>query len=225
MNKPVNNDSSTTKKLSNKTIKLIVIAVLIVVLAILIPIGYALFSDTDRKDTDARLGEIEVTLVEDWPDPGDQYTPTTEPGEPDPDPETYNEYGIKKYSKKIHGHSVAELDSYVRVRCIPIIEYKNPSTEQWVTVPVNQDNISVTVTGDSWVSSGNYWYYKKVLRGFADTDEMNISWNVLEIPSEIAGNPIRTNVKVLLEYSQASNDAWKNNFQISELPEGVQSYE
>ena len=225
MNKKVDNSENATKRISSRTIKLIIIGILIAILAILVPVGYSLFSDTDNKDTNARLGEIEVELIEDWPKPGDEYTPPTDPENPNPVPETYNEYGIKKYSKQIHGHSRAELDSYVRVRCIPIIEYKNPSTEEWITVPVTQDNIIVNITGDTWVNEGNYWYYTKVLKENENTDNMNISWEVAQVPSEIAEYPIRTNVKVLLEYSQASNDAWKNIFQINELPEGVEEYQ
>ena len=222
MNQNIENAAKTTKKMSSRTIKLIIIAILIAILAILVPVGYSLFSDTDTKNTETRLGEIEVELVEDWPDPGDEYTP---PGDPTPDTETYNEYGISKQSKKVHGHSNAEVDAYVRIRCIPIIEYKNPSTEEWITLPVTQDNIIVNVTGDTWVSQGNYWYYTKVLKQNENTDDMNINWEIAEIPSEVAEYPIRTNVKVLLEYSQASNDAWKNNFQIEALPEGVQAYQ
>ena len=33
---------------------------------------------------------------------------------------------------------------------------------------------------------------------------------------------IRTDVRVLLEYSQVSNEVWKDIFQIEELPEGVE---
>ena len=91
MNKKVDNSENATKRISSRTIKLIIIGILIAILAILVPVGYSLFSDTDNKDTNARLGEIEVELIEDWPKPGDEYTPPTDPENPNPVPETYNE--------------------------------------------------------------------------------------------------------------------------------------
>ena len=73
--------------------------------------------------------------------------------------------------------------------------------------------------------------YKKILKGLQNaegpyvTDDMNLSWQVAEIPSEIASYPIRTNVRVLLEYAQTTNDMWKELFQIEQLPQGVQTVE
>ena len=44
-----------------------------------------------------------------------------------------------------------------------------------------------------------------------------------EMPSEIARyENIRTDVRVILEYSQTTNEAWKDIFQIENLPEGVE---
>lgn len=223
--KNVNSTNQTkTKKMSMKSLKFIILVILIAVFVILIPVGYSLFSDTDSAETETRLGEIDVELKENWPNPDDEYTPQPDEQNPNPEPELYDEYGIKKYSKEIYGHSVAELDSYVRVRCIPVVEYKNQHTGEWVTVPVSQDAITVTVSGDDWTKSGDYWYYKNVLIGYEDTEKMNIDWTVNEIPSEIAQYPIRTDVRVILEYAQASNNMWKNIFQIEQLPEGVQQY-
>ena len=51
---------------------------------------------------------------------------------------------------------------------------------------------------------------------------MDISWQVSELPSELAENPVRTNVRVILEYAQTTNDMWKDLFQIESLPQGVE---
>ena len=96
---------------------------------------------------------------------------------------------------------------------------------------MSQDKFVINVTGDTWTKSGDYWYYKKILKGLQNaegpyvTDDMNLSWQVAEIPSEIASYPIRTNVRVLLEYAQTTNDMWKELFQIEQLPQGVQTVE
>lgn len=218
-----------------KNQKIIIIAILLIVLIILIPIGYALFSHTKNDETSTKIGELNVILVEDWPEPGDTYTPPSD-GTTTPDDETYDEFGISKKTKSIHGESVAELNAYVRVRLIPIVEYfvednENPGEGEWITAPVSQDKFVINVTGDTWTKSGDYWYYKKILKGLQNaegpyvTDDMNLSWQVAEIPSEIASYPIRTNVRVLLEYAQTTNDMWKELFQIEQLPQGVQTVE
>lgn len=211
-------------KLKDST-KFLILAVLIVILLVLIPIGYALFSNTKQENVSTHIGKIKVELVEDWPEPGQTVTVDDETGTPQE--ETYDEFGINKKTKTIHGHSTEELSSYVRVRLIPVIEYYVSDGEdgQWITAPVSQDKFVVNVEGDSWVRDGYYWYYKKILPGFSDTDNMNISWQVAEIPTEIASYPIRTNVRVLLEYAQTTNDMWKDLFQIDRLPAGIQTPE
>ena len=75
--------------------KLLITLVLLMIFAILIPIGYALFSNAKQDETETHIGEIEVELVENWPELGD----TVEIGE-NPDgtkiTETYTESGITR---------------------------------------------------------------------------------------------------------------------------------
>lgn len=216
-----NGNSARVKE--NTKLKFLILAILLTVLIILIPIGYALFSHTKQDEAPTHIGKIKVELVEDWPDIGDQVT--VDDGTGTPQEETYDEFGISKKTKVIHGHSVEELSSYVRVRLIPIVEYYVSEGEngQWITAPVSQDKFGINVTGDKWIKSGDYWYYTKILPGFQDTDDMNISWQVADIPTEIASYPIRTNVRVLLEYAQTTNDMWKELFQINKLPAGIET--
>lgn len=210
-----------------KKIKLLIIPILLIVFIVLIQIGYALFTHKVDDEIPANIGKIRVDLVEDWPEYG-------QPDGDDPESEVYDEFGLTRKTKVIYGHSVEQMNAYVRVRLIPIIEYYVSSGEddgEWITAPVSQDQFVVTVTGDSWTKSGDYWYYKKILKGLQnlegpyDTDEMNISWQVAEIPSSLATYPIRTNVRVLLEYAQTTNDMWKKLFNIEQLPQGVQTVE
>ena len=242
-------------KLNEKTIlkdstKFLILAILIVILIVLIPIGYALFSNTKQENVSTHIGKIKVELVEEgWPDlPDDHNVEDREypdivvgedPNTGAPITEKYTEAGTTKNTKSIYGHSADELDAYVRVRCIPIVQYfvpdddgadYNGDTQQkgnWVTLPVTQNQIVVNVTSedDSWVKDGDYWYYKNILKANNNTKKMNIEWEVAEIPNEVYSYAIRTDVRVILEYSQTTNDMWKEVFQINNLPAGIETPE
>lgn len=208
-----NGNKKSTKLVENK--KLVIIAILLLIFFVLLSIGFALFSDIKSEESNLRIGEIEVVLVEDWP---------KEIGEPSSDDSTevYDEYGIEKYSKTVSGKSVAELDSYVRIRCIPIVQYYEEETEgeegKWITTSIPQKDIKVTIDSEDWVEDGDYWYYKNILKGYEQTTDLNIDWIILDMPSELASKKIRTDVKVILEYAQTTNNMWKNIFQIEDLP-------
>lgn len=217
------------KTTSNKNIKLVVIVALLIAFIVLIPVGYALFSDHKQDTATAKVGKIEVILKENWPERGES-DPNGEPGD------KYDEFGIKKYTKKIWGQSVGDLPAYVRVRCIPIVEYYvEPATGEtegkWITAPVPQENIQVLVTAKdnsdvtTWIQGGDYWYYKNILPAGADTASMTVDWQVVELPSELSGKRIRSDVRVILEYSQTTNNKWKEIFKIDALPEGVEEAE
>lgn len=217
------------KTTSNKNIKLVVIVALLIAFIVLIPVGYALFSDHKQDTATAKVGKIEVILKENWPERGES-DPNGEPGD------KYDEFGIKKYTKRIWGQSVGDLPAYVRVRCIPIVEYYvEPATGEtegkWITAPVPQENIQVLVTAKdnsdvtTWIQGGDYWYYKNILPAGADTASMTVDWQVVELPSELSGKRIRSDVRVILEYSQTTNNKWKEIFKIDALPEGVEEAE
>ena len=212
-----------TKSVSNSKIKWIVLAVLLVIFIALIPAGYALFSDHKKDTTEAKVGKIEVILKEDWPDMGETYGNDDE----------YDEFGIQKYTKKIWGQSVGNLPAYVRVRCIPIVEYyvepeEGETQGQWITAPVDQDSILLSVTAKdneqnaTWLKGGEYWYYKNILPAGEDTAPINVEWTVTDLPNGLSGKRIRTDVRVILEYAQTTHDKWKELFQIDALPDGVE---
>ncbi|MCR5145931.1 MAG: hypothetical protein K6B70_01070 [Clostridia bacterium] len=217
-----------TKIASKKNVKLIIIFALLAALVILIPIGYALFSDKDKDKNDTTIGKINVSLEEDWPPRGETYTDPTNPGES----EEYDEFGIKKYTKKVWGKTTEDLPAYVRIKCIPIVEYNTDKTNgqgDWVIAPVPQESIVVNITpanddnGATWVYSNGYWYYKKILKQKNDeTTKMDINWQIDELPSELQGYHVRADVRVILEYAQTTHDMWKDIFQIESLPEGVE---
>lgn len=193
--------------------KKIIISATIIALLIISTVVWALF--TARKDDDANIqvGEIEVVLEEDWPD-------------------DVTEFGIERNQKKVWGRSTGDKKAYVRMRFVPIVEYyyvekddnDNITLAEWRTAPIPQENIRVKVKNASdWVLQGNYYYYKSILNPGETTSKIDIEWEVYEMPSEIARyEKIRTDVRVILEYAQTTNDAWKELFQIEALPSGVE---
>ena len=196
-----------SKILQNK--KMLIILVLILLLVIIIPSGYALFSDEENLEQEVTVGKVKVELKEnkEWE-------------------ENEDEFGITKYTKAVKGVSTEKEDAYVRVRCIPIVEYyveENTEGEgEWLVAPISQTDIMVAINSENWVQDGDYWYYNKVLKGFEETEEINIDWQVIELPSAISQYPIRTDVRVILEYAQASNNMWKEIFKIEDLPAEVE---
>ena len=193
--------------------KKIIISATIIALLIISTVVWALF--TARKDDAANIqvGEIEVVLEEDWPD-------------------DVTEFGIERNQKKVWGRSTGDKKAYVRMRFVPIVEYyyvekddeDNITLAEWRTAPIPQENIRVKVKNASdWVLQGNYYYYKSILNPGETTSKIDIEWEVYEMPSEIARyEKIRTDVRVILEYAQTTNDAWKELFQIEDLPSGVE---
>jgi hypothetical protein len=193
--------------------KKIIISATIIALLIISTVVWALF--TARKDDAANIqvGEIEVVLEEDWPD-------------------DVTEFGIERNQKKVWGRSTGDKKAYVRMRFVPVVEYyyvekddnDNITLAEWRTAPIPQENIRVKVKNASdWVLQGNYYYYKSILNPGETTSKIDIEWEVYEMPSEIARyEKIRTDVRVILEYAQTTNDAWKELFQIEDLPSGVE---
>lgn len=194
----------------NKNLKLIIASVAIVIIALIIAqVAYSLFSDKDNENLTVKTAKINVNLEED---------PEWE--------ENTDEYGIEKYTKVIKGVSTEEVDAYVRIKCIPIVQYykegEGDEVGEWITNATPQEDILVTVESDDWIQNGEYWYYKNILKGFEETSPVNINWTVLELPAELSTKQLRTDVRVVLEYAQADNNVWKEVFQIDELPDLVE---
>ncbi len=191
--------------------KLLIISTIILLTILVTTIVLALFTSKQEDEGKIYVGNLEVILREDWEDIDV--------------PET----GIEQYSKTVWGESVAEKKAYVRMRFIPVVEYymeeeNGIAVNEWRTAPVSYENIELTVdTKDKWIKQGDYYYYKDILEAREATNEIDLSWKIVELPSALSAyDKIRTDVRVILEYSQISNDVWKDVFQIDNLPEGVE---
>ena len=192
--------------------KIVMVSVAILVAIILtVTIVYALFTAKKEETAKINVGNIEVILREDWPDDVDDV-------------------GIEKNSKIVKGESVAEKKAYVRLRFIPVVEYYYGGTEngekvaEWRTAPIAQEYINLKIEGkENWIRQGEYYYYKNILMPKESTDELKLEWELTEVPKGLTKyEKIRVDVRVLLEYSQVSNEIWKEIFQIDNLPEGVE---
>lgn len=196
-----------------KNKKVIIISIALILVLIISSIVWALFTARKTDTAQVKVGEIKVILEEDWP-------------------EDVSEFGIERNQKKVWGRSNGDKKAYVRMRFIPIVQYyyeekdqdDNVTLAEWRTAPIPQENIRVKVKNASeWVLQGNYYYYKKILNPGETTSKIDLEWEIYEMPSEIARyENIRTDVRVILEYSQTTNEAWKDIFQIENLPEGVE---
>lgn len=201
--------------------KMIIGGSVIIALIIIASITYALFTATEQDSATIDIGEINVVLEEDWP-------------------ENVSEFGIERSQKKVWGESTGDKKAYVRMKFVPVVQYfvqekdneQNVISEEWKTAPIAQEDINISLSNDeNWILQGDYYYYKKILNPGETTDKIDLSWEVYEMPSVVAGyqdddgKGIRTDVRVILEYAQATNDAWKEIFQIENLPGGVERQE
>ena len=198
----------------NKNKKIIIASVIMVSIVFITGIVLALFTSRQEDNARINIGNLDVILIENW------------------DNKDVPETGIELNSKTVKGESVAQKRAYVRMRFIPVVEYfveeeNGTQINEWRTAPVTNENINLNVnTNDNWIKQGEYYYYKNILEPEETTEEMNLSWQIIELPSVLSNySKIRTDVRVLLEYSQVSNDIWKNVFQIDNLPEGVERVE
>ena len=196
------------RKQINKLI--IIIAILIVSIILLIGTTLAIFSERAEDIVRANVGKIGVALVEDYPD-------------------APNEFGTETYEKYVRGLPIADKDAFVRFKCVPVVEFydeepiegQNEENWVWKTAPIDESKILITYSGDDFVEQDGYWYYKKILKPQEETSNLKVEWQILEMPMELKEYKLRTNLRVILEYSQVTNNAWKTIFNIDSLPEGV----
>lgn len=203
------------KKMNEKkTNKKILIIFLLIILAIVLIIGgtYAYFTTRIDDNVSGNVGKADVELEEEFPNTG-------------------NENGEDAVRKIVRGHSIAEKRVYVRLKCLPILEFLHEFEEdgeakaEWRTTSVSLEDIELKYTGSDWIEQDGYYYYNKILNQNDYTTDLQIDWKLNQIPDQFVDKDVRLNVKVILEYAQSSNDAWKDIFEIDRLPDGVEESE
>lgn len=185
-----------------------IVAISSVLLAIII-IGviYAYFSDTVKVTSDIKAGIVSVRLDEDAPFDDTSDIP---------------EEGVTASEKIFRAVSEGNIDSYVRAKIIPIIEYFDIEEDAWITANVPASDIELEITAPEWVESNGYYYYKNILLAGNSSDDVVATIVNVNIPDNLKAEQIRLTIKVILEATQYGYSAWKNIFNIDKLPDGVE---
>jgi len=213
----------------------IIIAVcsLAVVLAVVASASFfAFFANRQKAETSITTGKIQVDLIETFPE---EFT--DDPDNPDDD---YNEPDDKGApvgtTKNIKGHNSGTQPAYVRVRIFPIVETLPEGSSEWVVhggIPVDcikydQNELKTNPSTNMWIynESDDYWYYKAILQPGEDTSNILIENLHVELPEylqvQYGGDELRINMLVTLESCQSSNGLYRQNWNIENLPAGVE---
>ena len=190
--------------------ELILLAALFILsLFLLLGSTLAVFSDRAEDIVEANVGKIGVVLVEDFPET--------------------DEYGADVFEKNVRGLSVEDKNAYVRFKMVPVVEFYDSEKQEdgtyewiWKIAPINSNQIQISYDGQDFIEKDGYWYYKKILKPQEETTDLNVEWRLSEVPLEMKEFQLRTNLRVILEYAQTTNNAWKAIFNIDSLPEGVE---
>ena len=174
---------------------------------------YSIFSSNQAEKVDAQTGKVMVHVDEDAP-----FAPGQQP-----------ENGYKTVSKTFRIVSDGNQRTYTRVALFPSIECYNDETGNWdvlgalsledITFQVNEDTL------ENWEKADDgYYYYTKVLTQDAETTDFNISKIELgSVPIEYKDFSLRINMYVQAEGIQATNEAYKINWGLEELPDNIES--
>lgn len=175
---------------------------------------FSYLSNTSGSEITITAGNVGVALVEDFP-------------------ENVSETGVENHNEKTFwGAATGTKDSVVRALIIPMIEYKDKKTGEWVTyggkyLTEGVDYKITDSTKSSWTKpeGSTYWYYNKVVKGNANKDanigkewkndesmtskfeirDVKLELNKSDLPEDLQDAAFRLNMLVKIESSQSSN--------------------
>ena len=185
--------------------------------AIVTSAGLAVFTDSQIDDTTIRTGDVNISVTadnnvsqEDYVSFDSKVTIRTMDN---------SNIDAVSYTIKSEGNKRA----YIRVQVIPVIQ-KNVDGA-WITdTSVSTTDFSTyVVTGNdvdtgSWIYSNGYYYYPNILAA-GETTNLTIGSNVQ------IGENMRIVYDIDVQASQATHKAYTKNWNIDELPAGVQLLE
>lgn len=205
-----------------KTYLLLIMAILLGISVYFAASGvFSYLSNTSGSEITVTAGDVSVKLIEDFP-------------------ENVPETGVENYNEKTFwGAATGTKDSIVRALIVPIVEYKDNKTGEWITYggkSISED-IDYKITDDtksSWTKPEGslYWYYNKVVKGnsnsgtevnkeWTNSDEMtskfeirdiNLDLNKSDLPEDLKDADFRLNILVKIESSQSSNGLAVDNW-------------
>jgi SipW-cognate class signal peptide len=189
--------------MKNKLTFIFAIVLSVIALGVIAGVSFAYFSDMNTDSVLITAGNVNVTLVETFPDS--------------------DEYGAETDDKTFKVVSEGNKRTYVRACIYTIVEYYDSG--DWIAYAVNQDDITYTINAPNWVYSNGYYYYKNIL--YPPTNHQTTDFEITNVridslPDELEGKSVRYNMSVKVEGSQATHGAYLKNFNISALPAGVE---
>ncbi len=183
------------------------IAILIVTFVSVVGLAYAVFSSNDSSSLTGAAGTIDGVLHEEFPDS--------------------DAFGADVTEKIVWIENKGNKRAYVRVAFETAIEWLDESVSPatWKPAAIPAEQVQYTVNAPLWIDGKDgYWYYSKVLLPGEDTTKIYIQDVKLtgDIDSFYQDKDLRFVFDVKMELSQATHEAYKQNFQISDLPAGVE---
>lgn len=179
--------------------------------------GLAVFTDSQIDDTTIRTGDVNISVTADNNVAQEDYVSL--------DSKVYirttdsSDIAAVSYTVKSEGNKRA----YIRAQIIPVIQKNVDGT--WVTdTSISTTDFSTyVVTGNdvdtgSWIYSNGYFYYPNILTA-GETTNLTVGSNVQ------IGENMRIVYDIDVQASQATHRAYTQNWNIDELPAGVQLLE
>lgn len=206
----------TKRTIRNKNIMLLIIAALIAVLSYFTTSGvYSFLTSKSSNEIRLNVGSVNVSLVEESPFDDANEIP---------------DEGVEGHNKKTFwGVANGSKDTVVRAKITPLVEYRLPGSEEWVTFAGKTfvEGVDYTIpeeTKQNWIrpEGSDYWYYNNILEGNKDGKSQNktekfyikdikLEINEDDLPvstdesQDLKNADFRLNMIVDLESSQASN--------------------
>lgn len=204
--------------MKKKKIIIAVSSVLLVLAVIATATFFAIFQSGQKTETSMTTGKINVELIEEFIDPDGNNDDGNDPSGD----------GLENATKVITGKNTGTQSAYVRVKIFPQPEYYSLNEEEWFIdglIPTNY--IKYNQDNNGWIDGGDgYLYYSKALPAGETTSTITITDLHLEIPDGMLANDKhpnhRVNMLVELEATQATNELYKINWGIDNLPSGVE---
>ena len=196
--------------MKSKIIIICSIVMIVIAFTIFVGVSFAVFSEKDMPEMSITVGNINVTLEEDFSDT--------------------DEFGTQTDEKSFKIISEGNRRTYVRASIYTTVEYYDEDTRAWIAYAIDQANIKYTIDESEeefdWIYSDGYYYYNKILY-LPDpnnkTSEFKITnIEVKSLPDDLEGKRIRYNMQVKAEGSQATHESYLRNFNIAELPKEVE---
>jgi len=177
---------------------------------------FAIFKNSKTNNKEIQTGTVDVRLVETFVDGNGSPAGGTDA----------SGYGLQNATKTITGKNVGDQPAYVRVQLFPIVEYYYDLGREWKQCGINSNLVEYNISCQNWIDGGDgYLYYNKPVSAGGSTSTITINNLDLVLPDIIASEwkdyTLRVRMETILEATQSTNNLYKINWGIDNLPAGV----